>query len=314
MGAHVPRIVEITVPADQTKVLLSRARQLPDVIGVRVQMGIAVQPPGDVITVVITDKALPVLFQLLDSLKITGGDGCSITTVRPIALLSSSSADAVEGDVSHFISEEINQEINHESSMSYASIAAMAISGWIAVIGIETNTLHVVIGAMVIAPGFKPISRVALGLVHRTPSWKPGVIDFLKAYGALISGAVLATLVMRQLGHMPLDTPASYLARDALIRYWTQTTAASYLVSVVAGVAGALLIIGQRSVLTAGVMIALSLIPSACIIGMGMAVFDGSLALNGLQRFAVEVLIVMVTSALVFWCNAAFVEKRRRTS
>lgn len=308
-----PRVIEITVPPDQTAALLSEIDGLKEVIGVRVQKGIAITPSGDVVTVVMTDRALSTLFQLLDRLGMTCNPDCSITTARPMGLLSASSARLIQSDSSHFMAEEMDQEMNHASSMSFASMAAMAIAGAITVIGIETNALHLVIGAMVIAPGFEPISRVALGLVHRSTSWRAGIVDFAKAYLLLIAGAAVATLVMQYLAYLPRDTQASYLAKDSLISYWMSASAASYMVSVLAAAAGALLIIGQRSVLTAGVMIALALIPSASIFGMGMATLDGAMAWTGLKRFGIETFIVLFMSALVFWCNTTFIEKRRMT-
>jgi hypothetical protein len=66
-----PRIVEITTPAAQTDDILARIQDIPELLSLRVEKGISVQPPGDVITVVVTNNILPRLLTTLDKLNIT---------------------------------------------------------------------------------------------------------------------------------------------------------------------------------------------------------------------------------------------------
>lgn len=305
-----PRVTEITVPADQTAMLLDRLKEVPQLVSMRVEKGISLQPPGDVITVATTDKSLPELMRLLERLDIPRQSGSSVTTSRPMSLLSSSSAQLIRNDASRFISDEMDQELNKESNMTPAVIAGMAIAGAVAVAGLLTNALHLVISAMVIAPGFEPISRIALGVVNQSPAWRRGLGDFLMGYAALIVGAALATLILQEQGHGPASTQGTYLPKGALMSYWTSITATSLLVSAIAAIAGALMILGQRPVLTAGVMIALALIPAATIVGMGIATADAGLLKTGLSRLGIEALLVGTASALVFGLNRLWVERR----
>ena len=309
-----PRITEVTLPAEQVQTLLEQVKEIPEVISVRVEKGISVQPPGDVVTVVTTDKSLPRFIQLLDQLGITRHPGSSVSTSSPMGLINQASAESIRNDASHFIWEEMDQEINKESSMTVSSMLGMAIAGAIAVIGLETNALHLVIGAMVIAPGFEPISRVALGLVSRSVSWKRGAADFSKGYLSMIAGAIIATILLRQLGYAPENTQETYLSKGALLSYWTSISITSLLVSAVAAAAGALLIIGQRAVLTAGVMIALALVPAATIFAMGISTANPSLLMTGLSRFVIEVAIVFLVSVLVFSCNRIWIDKRNMST
>lgn len=306
-----PRVTEITVPADQTATLLDHLRDIPQLVSMRVEKGISIQPPGDVITVAVTDRSLPELMRLLEQLGITRQSGSSITTSRPMSLLSSSSAQFIRNDASRFISDEMDQELNKESNMTPSMIAGMAIAGAVAVAGLLTNALHLVISAMVIAPGFEPISRIALGLVNQSPAWRRGLGDFFMGYVALIVGAAIAALILQEQGYGPASTQGTYLPTGALLSYWTSITATSLLVSAIAALAGALLIVGQRSILTAGVMIALALIPAATIAGLGIATADMNLLETGLSRLGIEVLLVSAASALVFGMNRLWVEKRK---
>jgi uncharacterized membrane protein len=65
-----------------------------------------------------------------------------------------------------------------------------------------------------------------------------------------------------------------------------------------------------RIVWTAGVMIALSLVPSAALVGMGMASLRADLVTAGAMRWAIEVVIVALTSMLVFGWKRYSIHRR----
>lgn len=306
-----PRVIEITVPSDQTNTVLAKIKSLPALISLRVEKNISVQPPGDVITVTTANAALPSLLCALDDIGVTQSSATSITTSRPLSLISQPSAQSIRSDTSYSIWEEVDQELNKQSSMSLGSMIVMAMAGAIAIVGILTEALHLVIGAMVIAPGFEPLTRFSLGLANRSPSWKSGVIDTVKGYGTLIAGAILSALIMKSLGYGPTEGKATYLSEAALLSYWTSITATSLLASIAAATAGAFLVLQERSVLTAGVMIALALVPSAAVFGLGVSMLDSSLMAAGLLRLVIEIAIVVVMSMVVLAWKFKWVEKRK---
>lgn len=306
-----PRTVEITIPPSQTDHLLAQVKKIPQLISIQVEKNISVQPPGDVVTVSITNNSLPHLLGVLDRMGITRNEAASVTTSRPLSVISLPAAQLIRDDSSYTIWEEVDQELNKESGMTLGAMIVMAVAGAIATIGLMTNALHLVIGAMVIAPGFEPISRIALGMVNRTLSWKSGAIDTLKGYTSLIAGAALTALALQLLGYSPASTQGTYLPEGALLSYWTSITLTSVLASLAAATAGAFLILQERSVLTAGVMIALALIPAATVAGIGIANADMQLVTSGLLRFAIETLLVAIMSALVFGWKFKWIEKRR---
>ncbi|MFC0679622.1 DUF389 domain-containing protein [Lysobacter korlensis] len=306
-----PRTVEISLPGERTKELLDRLRTIKDVIGIRVQQGVSVKPPGDVVAVTLTDRSLPSLMELLDRLDLTTGNESSISTSRPDSIISRPDRIPISHDHSRASWEELESLLNHESAMSISSMANMAIAGAIAAIGILTNSLHVVIGAMVIAPGFDPVARISLGLISGCLAWHRGVIDTLKGYLALIAGAAIGTWAMALLGHTPSKPKSTYFSGTALLDYWTGMTASSLLVSATAAIAGGILLVKMRSTLTSGVMIALALIPAATLIGMGAASGRLDLAGTGALRLVVEMVIVALMTLFVFALKRWRVEQRR---
>ncbi|QOC93465.1 DUF389 domain-containing protein [Micromonospora craniellae] len=77
---------------------------------------------------------------------------------------------------------------------------------------------------------------------------------------------------------VPVDEGGGYLAAGALAAYWAGVSVSATLVTVLGGLAGAVLFAASRSVLTAGVMIALALVLAAAVTGVGVVVGDFSIA------------------------------------
>ena len=295
-----PRKVEITLPSHQTDELIPEIKQLKGMIGLRLQRNASIHPPGDVMTVEITNRGVNRLLRLLDQHGVGRGSSSSITTSEPFSLISASAAEDIEQDTNDVPWEEMKTLIANDANMNVNVMIAMFIAGVFAAIGIATNALHIVIGGMIIAPGFEPIVQISLGAVARNQVWRSGLINTAKGYAAVIAGAAIAGLVLQALGIPLLEGKSSYLPAGVLFSYWTSITASSIIVSALAGIAGAILIASRREVLTSGVMIALALIPAATVASLGLITGRLDIVGKGLLRWAIEVGLVIASSALVF--------------
>lgn len=295
-----PRQIQITIPSGETDHLVEKLRRAEGVVGLRVQRGIALKPPGDVVTLEVTDRSLSALMRLLDEKGISRSPGSSISTSEPLSLISPDSARMVTRDTSESTWEEMEHILTKESSMTANALAVMAVAGFLAVVGIGTGTLHLVIAAMVVAPGFEPLTRIALGAVTGSAAWWRGLSSTVRGYVALLLGAAVAAAVLRATGTPLLAGEGSYVRTGALVSYWTSPTISSIPASAVASVAGALLVASNRSTLTAGVMIALALIPSASLVSVALVAGDWQLAGKALLRWAVDAGLVIAFSSLVF--------------
>jgi hypothetical protein len=183
-----PRSVQISVPSEKTDDVIREMMKVQGLTGLRLQRGISLMPPGDSISVEITSRSLQDLMRLLDRMGIGQSIG-SVVTSHPLGIVSSPHASILATDTSEAIWEEVELTIGRESNMTLNGLLLMIAAGCVTVIGISTGALHLVIGAMVIAPGFEPISRIALGLAAGGQGWRRGAIDTAKAYTALILAA-----------------------------------------------------------------------------------------------------------------------------
>lgn len=302
------RVVQITVSPSRTDELLREVGRLPGLTGLRVQRGISLRPAGDVVSVEVINDGLAPLMRLLDR----PGSFAGFTTTEPASAVSSPDVtEAIARQRSEITWEEMEAVIGKESNMTVNGLALMTISGVFAAIGLATNALHVVMAAMLIAPGFEPITRIGLGIVAGSAGWRRGLAHTLRGYLALVLGAAVATILLRVLGVPVLETQASYLPGRALLNYWMTMSPASLLTATLASIAGAILVATGRSVLTAGVMVALALVPAAAMVGMGAAEADVNLLTQGVLRWLVEGALVALFAMAVFGWKRAFVHKRK---
>jgi len=296
----VPRSLTISLPADRASDLVKDLSALDGTLSLSRQRQASVVPPGDVVTVEVLDAAISEAFALLSTYGAGTDEGVSVTSNEPTAVVSASSSSELARDPASASFEEVEATLERESSMGPNKLAAMVAAGVIAAVGVGTNSVHLVIGAMVIAPGFEPFLKVALRVTGRGRSFGRGFYDMGTGWAALLGGAVLGTLLLRLVGVSAESTSGGYLAPGVLLTYWRELTPSATIVAVVAAAAGTILVIATRAVLTAGVMVALSLVPGATLLAIGVIAGDMSLAVDGAVRWAHDAAIVTATAAVVF--------------
>jgi uncharacterized membrane protein len=126
-----------------------------------------------------------------------------------------------------------------------------------------------------------------------------GVVDTLTGYASLLAGAAVTMLALPLLGVTVPANDAGYLPSQSLVGYWGSVTSAATVTALPGGVAGALLVAANRSVLTAGVMIAVALVPAAALVATGLVTGDLSLAARAGARWLHDAAIVVAAGLVV---------------
>lgn len=293
------RTIQLTVPSERTDTLLDDLQRIePHTL--RIHRGASLRPPGDLVTLEVNNQRLTAVMRVAEDHGLGEPGGVALSTAEPLSLVSHgyTALSREEGGTTW---EELEREMSQDSTMTGDRVLVMAIAGVIAGLGIVSGSVHVVVGAMIIAPGFQPFARFVLGLVNRSRTWRGGLGDVFLAYGALVGGSAAASILSVLLGASALDSGASgYLGADPLVSYWTTTTWVGVAVGAVAAICGGLLLAINRTVLTAGVMVALALVPTAAIVPMALVAGDPALAGRAGLRFLIEVGLVVAGTGLVF--------------
>lgn len=301
-----PRVVEITVPPGQSDTVATQLGDREDVLTLRVLRGVSLQPPGDVVVAEVLDSGIADVMRLADDVGLGTDSSVSLSTSLPQSVVSADARDRVIRDRTTASWEEVELIIGRESTMTAPKLLIMLLAGVFAGVGLQTGALHVIIGAMLVAPAYEPLARISLGLINQSRGVRHGLRDFGVAYLALAVGAAAVGALATLIGSPLSSASDTYLPTDAFEKYWTTITWTSVLVAAGGGIGGALLIVLNRRVLTTGIVIALALVPSISLAVLEL--FDGqpTLAAQALLRWALDVVFVVVGCALVF-------EVKRRT-
>lgn len=304
------RVLQLVTPPEWTDDVITRVRGMDGVVGVNVQRGASVEPPGDVVQVQATDLAAEQVLQLVPQLGLA--DRVSVVVSEPRSMIAPNHRRAVDTAANESTWDDVAAQLRKITNPRPNFFALMALSGAVAGIGLSTDALHLVIGAMVLAPGFEPLLRAPLAaLVPGTGARMAvqGVLATAGGYLALGLGAAVALLALAA-----VSPPQPPLDARALVGYWSATTPSAVLVSLFAGAAGAHVVTIGRPVLTAGAMIALALVPSFAIVGMAVVSGDWSLALAAAGRWGTDVVLVTLAGIGVFTAKQVLSHRARALS
>lgn len=301
-----PRSIEVSVPSERSPPLVNELERRDGVVGLSVQTGASKKPQGDVITIHMTNDSVEAVLAIL---RRHLDDRSSVVSSEPRSVTSASSQKQIDSENDEASWPEMATKLRRETNLTANYILAMFFAGVIAAVGIWTSTIHLVVGAMVIAPGFEPFLRVPFGLLAGDRrAWQQGLSATAGGYLAMVIGGALAGFVL------PLLKAAPPLRELHWAAYWSSFNSTSVLVALCAGAAGAAIIAAHRSVLTAGVMIALALIPTATLSGMAIAAGDFVLAGQVAARWLLEAALVTLSGGSIFALKKAMLSNGTETA
>ncbi len=175
----------------------------------------------------------------------------------------------------------------------------------IASVGLNVNSIPVIIGAMLVSPVMGPILGFGLGLGTQDNDL---VKSSLKNYAVMVVISILASSIFFLLSPLSLANPSELLAR-------TKPTIYDVLIALFGGLAG--IIETSRkdkgSVIT-GVAIATALMPPLCTVGYGISIWKGPVIFGALYLFLINsVFIALATFAAVKYFRFPTVEASGET-
>jgi uncharacterized hydrophobic protein (TIGR00271 family) len=88
--------------------------------------------------------------------------------------------------------EEVEDRVATMAELSVAFLTYMMVATVIAVVGILTDSLVLIVGAMVVGPEFGPLAALCVGLVQRKPSLaRQGLTSLALGFAAAIAAAIV---------------------------------------------------------------------------------------------------------------------------
>ena len=201
--------------------------------------------------------------------------------------------------------ENANASIRKNIAFKGTNVFILACAIIIASVGLNVNSIPVIIGAMLISPVMGPILGFGLGLGTEDNQL---VKDSMKNFSVMVIISILASTLFFLLSPLSLANPSELLAR-------TKPTIYDVLIALFGGLAG--IIETSRkdkgSVIT-GVAIATALMPPLCTVGYGISIWKGSVIFGALYLFLINsVFISLATFAAVKYFRFPIVETTGET-
>ena len=157
----------------------------------------------------------------------------------------------------------------------------------IASIGLNVNSIPVIIGAMLISPLMSPIIGFGLGLGTND---RQLVLSSLKNLGIMVAISLLASTLYFLLTPLEIDNPTELLAR-------TKPTIYDVMIALFGGLAGVLEISRkEKGTVLSGVAIATALMPPLCTVGYGLANLNWQNAIGALYLFFINSVFIALAA------------------
>lgn len=184
---------------------------------------------------------------------------------------------------------ELYEDVSNAARFSRVYFAMVVLSAIVATIGLEHNSVAIVIGAMVIAPLLGP--NVALALATTLGDLPLARQSALTSLAGIATVAVM-TLILGLLLHV--DPTLSQLASR------TQVGLGDVALALAAGCAGALAFTTGVSAIMVGVMVAVALLPPMVTFGLLLGGGQLKLAMGALSLLAANLICLNLAAVVTF--------------
>ena len=183
-----------------------------------------------------------------------------------------------------------SEKIRNNINVRGTTVWILACSIIIASVGLNINSIPVIIGAMLISPLMGPIFGMGLSL---STNDRDLLVAALKNFLVMVVVSLLAATVYFLLTPLKLANPSELLAR-------TSPTIFDVFIALFGGAAGTLEFCRkQRGTVISGVAIATALMPPLCTAGFGLASGNMKYFLGALYLFLINTVFILIATFIV---------------
>ncbi|GGY93019.1 DUF389 domain-containing protein [Streptomyces poonensis] len=273
--------------------------------------GAARDPVGDV---VMCDVAREAGDELLATLKELGVDRSGSIAVEDIDLSLSERAEKAEADApgesaDAVLWEHLAEETHEESTLSVTYLAFITLATMIAACGVVLDNAILIVGAMAVGPEFGPLAGISTAVVRRAPRLAlRSLVALLAGFAVAMALTVGFSLFMDALGlfsaeklHGDRPNTGFVYAPDAF----------SFVVAVLAGVAGTLSLTSAKSGALIGVAISVTTVPAAANAAVALSYGDTAQTWGSTEQLLLNLLGIIVAGTLTLLAQKWFWARQR---
>jgi uncharacterized hydrophobic protein (TIGR00271 family) len=273
--------------------------------------GAATKPKGDVILCDVAREDASVIISDLKELDIPRLGSIALeeidTSISDAAVHAEKAAAGLPSDA--VVWEEVESRTSENTELGASFLAFMTIATLIAAVGIMTDSVILIIGAMVVGPEFGPLAGFCVAVVERRRELaRRSFMALAVGFPVAITASWLMTLALRAAGPAPDDIEK---ARN-LTSFISHPDTFSVIVALLAGVVGILSLTNAKSGALVGVLISVTTIPSAANIGVAAAYTNGSEWRGAMAQLSVNLAAIAVAAITTLFIQRRMYVKRRK--
>jgi uncharacterized hydrophobic protein (TIGR00271 family) len=280
--------LRIVVPSHQSGHALDLLENTPSVCNLIYLERAAQRPEGDVILCDVTREDASVIISDLKELDIHREGSIAMedidSHISEVARQAEEAAPGLPSDA--VVWEEVEARTSENVELSASFLAFMVLAMLIAAVGILTDQLILIIGAMVVGPEFGPIAALSVAAVQRRLDLARR--SFVALAVGFVSGITIAfafTLLLDATGLIPEDFSQ---AGHPFTNFISNPDEFSLMVAFFAGMAGVLSLTSAKSGALVGVLISVTTIPAAANIGVAAALGDSDEWVGAMEQLALN--------------------------
>jgi uncharacterized hydrophobic protein (TIGR00271 family) len=305
---HLRVVAPKAIAAQVLEFLASR----PSVINI-VHFGDAARkPPGDLVLCDVAREDVSLVFATLRELGCETRGSVAAEEVDVVMSRAADDAEAyAEGSPKESVVwEEVEAQTWGSADASFGYALFMVLATLIAAIGIMTDSVVLIIGAMVVGPEYGPLAGVCVAVVERR--WalalrSAGALLFGYAVGIVAAGSF--TMLVRAVGL----APATITAHQQTL-FISRPNAFAAVIALLAGVAGMYSLTTARPGALIGVFISVTTIPAAANIGVAFAYGNRSELHGASLQLAMNIsLMILAGLGTLAIQRLAFMRRWRRS-
>ncbi|MFC7984559.1 DUF389 domain-containing protein [Streptomyces sp. NPDC057336] len=304
--------LRLITPADRTEGVVHLIDRTVGTTHLVVLPGAARDPVGDV---VMCDVAREAGDELINRLRALGIDSCGAITAEKIDLSLSERADRAEKEApgepaDAVLWEQLEEATNEESTLSITYIAFITLATMIAACGVVLDNAILIVGAMAVGPEFGPLAGICTAIVQRAPRLAlRSLIALLVGFAVAMAVTVGFSLFMNA---VDLFSEAQLDAERPNTGFVYAPDWFSFVVAVLAGIAGTLSLTSSKSGALVGVAISVTTVPAAANAAVALFYEDAHQAWLSTEQLLLNLAAIILAGTLTLLAQKALWATQRR--
>jgi uncharacterized hydrophobic protein (TIGR00271 family) len=272
----------------------------------------AKRPEGDVILCDVAREDASVIVSDLRELSVDREGSIAMedidSQISDAAAAAEKAAAGIPADA--VVWEEVESRTSENVELSASFIAFMVLAMLIAAVGILTDQIILIIGAMVVGPEFGPIAGLCVAAVERR---RDLTVRSLRALAVGFPAGIAAVFMFTLALDVTDLIPAAFEDGDhPFTQFISNPDVFSFLVAYFAGMAGVLSLTSAKSGALIGVLISVTTIPAAANIGVAAAVGDGEEWTGAIEQLSLNLGAIFLAGIGTLYVQRVLYVRRRR--